>query len=589
MNEDIELVSIASYPVKSLPGEWIENVTLAEGHGLPDDRKWALATGTRPVPSDGSWAPCGAFERLTIRPSMAAWTSQLRTDGTPTLSGPKGELLSFDENGWPSGTVPEPFVPEIRLVHAQNGYWDHADGLVSIINLSTIDEIERLIGIPVDPARFRANLYVRAAPWSELGWLGCILEFEDVQLNITRPIDRCRATSVRPGTGATDINMPAQLMRHFGHMYCGVYATVETGGDVFVRSSGKVIGGFTPDQVTKASAQETAPPLHAWPRTAEVTDIIEEADGIRSVWIRDPLATVGSLKFYEAAQHIRLHALDGLATWRAYTVSAVEDDRLRITVKRGNGDGSNAVHQLRVGDYVTISGPDGPLRLPKGSGPIMLLSAGIGITPSVAMLHTLVASGSSRKIDVVHITRTRNSAALWDEMHRLSRKLINSHAQLWTTATPEGDEHGPPDLALVARRAAASDATVVMCGPDGFMKAARQAFSSAGVPDASVVSEAFISPDIVTDLRSPTAKGPFQVKFKTSGIVAEWTAADGTLLDFAEANGIIAPSHCRAGLCGTCRATVHSGSTESLIGASTNEGSVLTGCTAPLGPLEIDL
>ena len=589
MNDSIELVSIASYPVKSLPAEWIESVTLAEGQGLPNDRQWALATGTRNVPSDGAWTSCGAFERLTIRPSMGAWTSQLGTDGTPILSGPKDELLTFDENGWPNGPVPKPFVPEIQLVRAQNGYWDHADGLISIINLSTIEEIERSIGSPVDPARFRANFYVRATPWSEFGWLGCALKFDDVQFNITRPIDRCRATSVRPGTGETDINMPAQLMRHFGHMYCGVYGTVKTGGNINVQSSGKVISGFTPDQVTKAAAQETAPPLHAWPRTAEVTDIIEEADGIRSVWVRDPLATARSSKSYVAAQHIRLHALDGRAVWRAYTISAVDDDRLRITVKRGDGGGSNAVHELQVGDYVTISGPDGHLRLPEGSGPIMLLSAGIGITPSIAMLRALVSTGSSRNIDVVHIARASASAALWGEMHALAGKLVNGHAQLWTTATPEGDEHGPPDLTLIARRAAASNAAVVMCGPDGFMKAARLAFSSAGVPEASVVSEAFISPDIATDMHPPTAKGPFQVKFKTAGIVAEWTAADGTLLDLAEANGVIAPSHCRAGLCGTCRTRIHSGSTESLIGASTSEGTVLTCCAAPLGPLEIDL
>lgn len=589
MSDDIRLVSIASYPVKSLPGERFENTTLAAGQGLLGDRKWALATGTHHVPADGAWTLCGAFERLTIRPGMAAWTSQLGSDGTPILTGPKGESLSFDENGWPIGPVPEPFAPEIRLVHAQNGYWDHADGLISIINLSTIEEIERLTGFPVDPARFRGNLYVRAAPWSEFGWLGCTVEFEDIQLNITRPIDRCRATSVRPGTGETDINMPAQLMRHFGHMYCGVYATVETGGDVNAGASGKVTGRFSTDQVAKAAAQDTAPPLDAWPRVTTVTDVIEEADGIRSVWVRDPLATIGSLETYEAGQHIRLHALDGLATWRAYTISAVEDDRLRITVKQGNGGGSNAVHQLRAGDCVTISGPDGPLRLPAGSGPVVLLSAGIGITPSVAMLRALVATSSSRKINVVHITSSRSSAALWDEMHRLAGQLSDAHAQLWTTATQEGDEHGRPDLPLLARRAAALGATVVMCGPDGFMKAARQAFSSAGIPDTSVVSEAFISPDVVMDLRPPTAMGPFEVTFKTSGIVTEWTAADGTLLDLAEANAIIARSHCRAGLCGTCRVAVTSGTTENLNGASTDQGTVLTCCATPLGPLEIDL
>ncbi|WP_107497009.1 2Fe-2S iron-sulfur cluster-binding protein [Thalassobius sp. I31.1] len=589
MNDNIELVSIARYPVKSFPGETLESTILSEGRGLPLDRKWALATGTRPVPSDGSWTPCGAFERLTIRPSMAAWAIQSHSDGMPRLRGLDGEVLSFDENGWPIGPVRDPFVPDIRLAHAQNGYWDHADGLISIINLSTVEEIERLVGVPVDPARFRGNLYVRAAPWSEFGWLGRKLEFDDVELDIIRPIDRCRATSVRPGTGDVDVNIPAQLMRHFGHIYCGVYATVKAGGHVSSRSLGKVKGQIVGDQVNHATAQETAPPLPTWPRAAEVTDIIEEANGIRSVWFRDPLATIGSLDSYEAAQHIRLHALDGRATWRAYTISGVKDDRFRITVKRGSGNGSKAVHHLRVGDHVTISGPDGNLRLPKDKAPLMLLSAGIGITPSIAMLRALVAGGSQRIINVVHIARTFASTALWDEMESLTGKLINGDAQLWTTAGPEGEEQSLPDLALIAKHVASLDATVVMCGPDGFMKAAQQAFSNAGVPAASIQSEAFISPDVVVELRPPIGTGPFKVKFKTSNIVAEWTSADGTLLDLAEANGIVAPSHCRAGLCGTCRATVLSGRTESLVGASTDVGTVLTCCAAPLGPLEIDL
>ena len=219
----------------------------------------------------------------------------------------------------------------------------------------------------------------------------------------------------------------------------------------------------------------------------------------------------------------------------------------------------------------------------------MLLSAGIGITPSVAMLRALVANGSQRIISVIHIARTRASAALWDEMLTLTGKLINGDAQLWSTVGLEGAEHTRPDLPSIAKRAASSGATVVLCGPDLFMRAAQHAFSNAGLPETSIQSEAFVSPGVMADLHPPSVAGPFKVKFKTSNIVVEWTEADGTLLDLAEANGIVAPSHCRAGLCGTCRATVLSGRTESLVGASTNEGTVLTCCAAPLGPLEIDL
>ncbi|PVA11034.1 hypothetical protein DC366_04460 [Pelagivirga sediminicola] len=102
-----------------------------------------------------------------------------------------------------------------------------------------------------------------------------------------------------------------------------VYATVKTGGTLMTRSRGQISDRFTPDAVAGAAVQETPPPLHDWPRTAEITAVIEEADGIRSIWFCNSLAALGSLDVYEAAQHIRLQALDGRAVWRAYTISGV--------------------------------------------------------------------------------------------------------------------------------------------------------------------------------------------------------------------------------------------------------------------------
>lgn len=164
------LVDLWHFPVKSLPAAHLSEAELVPGRGLPGDREWALSTGSHPVADDGTWTSCTAFERLTIRPEMAGWMVHL-DDAHPTVRGPEGTTLRFGDDGHPEGEVSGPFSPAIRLHRAVQGYWDHADAALSILNLDTVEEIARLTGKAIDPARFRANLHVRADPWSEFGWL----------------------------------------------------------------------------------------------------------------------------------------------------------------------------------------------------------------------------------------------------------------------------------------------------------------------------------------------------------------------------------------------------------------------------------
>jgi uncharacterized protein YcbX len=105
--------------------------------------------------------------------------------------------------------------------------------VVSIINLGSLQAIEDVIARPVHPLRFRANLYVRGWPaWHEFDLLGRTLAIGDARFKVVKRIDRCAAINVDPDTAARDLNIPQMLMRRFGHIDCGIYAEVTTGGTI---------------------------------------------------------------------------------------------------------------------------------------------------------------------------------------------------------------------------------------------------------------------------------------------------------------------------------------------------------------------
>ncbi len=105
--------------------------------------------------------------------------------------------------------------------------------VVSIINLASVAAIEDIVGQPVHPLRFRANLYVSGWPaWHEFALLDQTLAIGDVRLRVVKRIVRCAATNVDPETAARDLDIPHALMRRFGHADCGVYAEVIAGGSL---------------------------------------------------------------------------------------------------------------------------------------------------------------------------------------------------------------------------------------------------------------------------------------------------------------------------------------------------------------------
>jgi uncharacterized protein YcbX len=124
-----------------------------------------------------------------------------------------------------------------KILHAPgHSFSDVARKVVSIINLNSVGAIEELVGVPVHPLRFRANVYVEGWPaWSELDLLGKVLAAgPSTRLKVVKRIVRCAATNVDPQTGIRNLNVPHTLMRTYGHGDCGIYAEVVRAGEIAV-------------------------------------------------------------------------------------------------------------------------------------------------------------------------------------------------------------------------------------------------------------------------------------------------------------------------------------------------------------------
>lgn len=577
------VVALYRYPIKGFQGETLDCVPLVCGQGVPGDRAAGITRGA--VARNA--AP---FHQLTtnehlvhFRPGAAAGTLTLheRTPGT-------GRDLLSDERH-----LREFFGEQASVVTRQDGlgHWDFDDSMLSIINVNTVRALSDKMGVPVGPMRFRGNIYIEAEPFSEFDWLGRGVRFGDSCLSIIRPIKRCRATSVNPQTGEVDFNTPAQLNRHFGHMYCGVYAQVERGG--LLRPGDAVLP--TPEHFAHKLAIATtvpkAPALTTWPRPARVIEVIEEAPGIRSLWLQDPLADLGSLDGFKAGQHVALHGLTAAGAWRPYTISGRDGDRLRVTVKRGAGEGSQAIHAFAPGQVLRLSGPFGPDTLDLESPAILILSAGIGITPTITKLKALADAQYTQPVRVVHSVRSSTELALWGEVGGIAKALNNVSVALHITQDVGSTDcavAGRPDITALLTEAAATQAAIHVCGPERFQEQVLAIATQVGVAQR-LHMDSFATPDSAVEMRAIPESGPFTVTFKRSGIIAQWQPKDGPLLNFAEAKGLVVPAHCRAGLCQTCECALVEGDVFSLSEPSrARSGHALLCAAVPVGDVVLD-
>lgn len=240
-----QIADIYRYPVKGLSAEPLERVRLSPGQGLPHDRRFAIAHGATSFdPKAPQWLPKSNFLMLMRDEKLA----QLAVAFAPETG-----LLTISRGGKPvvQGKATEPmgrtligqffaaFMAEAargtpRLLEAAGHMFsDVREKYVSLINLASVRDLERVVRQPVHPLRFRGNLYLSDMPaWNEFSWVGCEIAIGETRLRVTERIGRCGATNVDPETAARDMNIPRALQHGFGHTDMGIYAEVLHGGDI---------------------------------------------------------------------------------------------------------------------------------------------------------------------------------------------------------------------------------------------------------------------------------------------------------------------------------------------------------------------
>jgi ferredoxin-NADP reductase/uncharacterized protein YcbX len=580
------LQDIIRYPIKGFPGQRMPEAQLAKGEGLPFDRHLALTNGQQVLAPDGGWTPCGAFVRLTKNSDVPRFGIAFdETNGTATVTHPDGRKTHIIRGDTASLEIAHNSIAEwfpqtnhrstLAWTRPGLGYWDHDDAALSIINLDSVEQLSSLAKVDIDPRRFRGNLLIKGGgAWSEFDLLGRQLQIGDAVLEILRPIDRCSATSVHPDNGEIDLNLPALLARHAGHIFCGVYARITKQG--VIRPGNRIIASGRSFGIVKpASERPTAPRVEQWPRSARVTAVQQESETVTSFWMKDQLSDEAITPSYVPGQHIRLHGIgQNGVNWRSYTVSGYRPDgQMRISVKRDpQGTCSGWLHDnLKAGDQVTISGPFGSFVQPQAiNRPITMFSAGIGITPLLAMLSGFAADAPETVVRFIHVCRNIHELVFWDELTLLKARMPNLVIQLYIdmVASEEAMPTGAikdklrwdDEVARISASYASNHALTYACGPKSFMQTARERLTDAGVRDQDILEEVFASPITSSGSLKPAPKpGPFSVTFSMSEKTANWYAATGSLLDLAEQAGLKLPANCRGGACGVCAQTIQSG------------------------------
>ncbi|WP_375414210.1 MOSC domain-containing protein [uncultured Bradyrhizobium sp.] len=240
-----EIASLYRYPVKGLSPEQLPRVTLGVGQTLPADRRYAIENGPSGFdPAQPKWMPKTHFLMLM----RDEWLAGLHTrfdDASNVLTVCRNGSISAqgDLETAPGRAAIERFLashfadlvngPPKILSGIDHSFSDDSKKVVSIINLDSLEAIEDIVGQPVHPLRFRANLYVRGWPaWHEFDLIGRPLTIGGARLKVVKGIKRCAAINVDPDTAARDLNILKALMRRLGHIDCGIYAEVIAGGDI---------------------------------------------------------------------------------------------------------------------------------------------------------------------------------------------------------------------------------------------------------------------------------------------------------------------------------------------------------------------
>jgi len=326
--------------------------------------------------------------------------------------------------------------------------------------------------------------------------------------------------------------------------------------------------------------EEQAP---AWPgfRQMRVASVRKESDSVTSFSLAPvdgqtlPVALPGQFVV------LRLQVdRDKPPLIRSYSLSGMPGaDQFRISVKsESNGIGSSFLcNQVREGDVLNASAPRGSFTLQPGDDPVVLLSAGVGATPVMSMLHALAAEKSERQVWWIYGARNRANHPFAEESRSLIKQLPRGRGYIIYSKPAVTDELGEDfdvpghiGVALLEKIGVPRNGEFYLCGPSSFLENMRDGLRNWGVPAEHVHLEIFGALEGITPgmervehtphlPQGPSGSGP-SVSFARSGIVVAWDPKFGSLLELAEACDVPVRWSCRTGVCHTCMTGLISGS-----------------------------
>jgi ferredoxin-NADP reductase/MOSC domain-containing protein YiiM/ferredoxin len=506
----------------------------------------------------------------------------------------------------------------------------------------------------LEPGSFGENLTVDGLPDDEV-CIGDRYRIGNAEFEVTQP----RVTCFRVGMRLGKPDLPKLLVAHRRPgFYCRVIAEgrIRAGDEIELLARGRhaitvaEIDGllYLPDpdlerirlaadipalspgwrqsfEELLQAAEQGGPVVSAtdaggpgWPgfRPLTVSRIVAETSDVRSIHLAAPDGA--PLPRPRPGQFVTIRLPDTVqpTTLRSYSLSSAPDDpAYRISVKRdGRGLASRWLHEhLTVGTTLEVAAPRGDFTLDgsgsSGSDPIVLVSAGIGVTPVLAMLHDLAAHRSTRPVWWLHSTRDAGQRVFAAEIAELLTRLPNARVRYFSTAASAVAPAAPDTVAGRMSGRALTDlgipasASVYLCGPEGFLAAMRVVFLELGIDAGHISSELFgtvapINPGIVGEHAvpphppaGPIGTGP-PVTFVRSGLAVRWSAGrDASLLGLAESCDIPTRWSCRSGVCHTCVTSVLAGSYRYTSEPLQDPGpdQVLLCCAEPTSELVIDL
>jgi ferredoxin-NADP reductase/MOSC domain-containing protein YiiM len=360
------------------------------------------------------------------------------------------------------------------------------------------------------------------------------------------------------------------------------------------------------------AAASSPPPAWTGFRPLLVTALHDESRQVRSLTLADPEGA--KLPEWLPGQSITLRLPagdDGRTVLRNYSLSnRAGSDHYRISVKREpHGAASGYLHaQVKPGDLIEVAAPRGTFFLTDTQTPVLLISAGVGATPVLSMLHSLARAQSTRHVWWLQGARDGAEHPFAQESRRLLKLLPNSRSRVFYSRPRPGDRPGV-DYSQAGRLTADAirelgvppGADAYLCGPTAFMDQLSAGLAAYGLARASIHLETFgatagLTPGIAATSVPPhlpawpPGPGP-EVEFARSGVSAPWGPAPVSLLEFAEACDVPVRWSCRTGVCHNCETALLSGTVrydpEPLDPPA--PGNILICCAQPAEAVALDL